>query len=114
MSKFIYIILAVILLSGCSRKSPHGRYIARVDAGTVFVQMAYDFRENHAATFGITTDGAVLATHGQWRTDSGSVLFDGTATNLVTKKTEKVFHVLHFDGDDLFRDDLSVRFVHER
>ena len=114
MSKFIYIILAVILLSGCSRKSPHGRYIARVDAGTVFVQMTYDFRENHAATFWITTDGAGIATQGQWRTDKGSVIFDGTTTDRVSKETKRVSHVLHFDGDDLFREDLSVRFVHEK
>ncbi|MGC4072772.1 MAG: hypothetical protein QM760_09670 [Nibricoccus sp.] len=114
MSRLTSIVFAVMLLSGCAKKTPQGRYTARVDAGSMFVQMSYDFRENHAATFWITTNGAAVAAQGQWKTDKERVLFDGNTTDPVTQEIKRVSHILHFDGDDLFRDDLTVRFVHEK
>lgn len=110
----LFLALAVMaLLLGCSRK-PHGRYVAKVSAGTAFMELSYDFREDGIATTWILANGAAVAAQGRWRIQNNAVLFDGVSINPATKEKVPVSHVLHFDGDDLFRDDLTVRFVRQK
>lgn len=102
-----------VVLAGCAKK-PHGRYVARVQAGASYMELSYDFRHDGRATTWVLSNGGAVAANGTWRLSDGRVLFDGTAMNPKTKQPFSVSHILRFDGDDLFREDLTVRFVWQR
>lgn len=113
MLRLLLAFAAMALLLGCSRK-PHGRYVAEVSAGSSFVELSYDFREDGVATTWILSNGAAVAAQGRWKTKGDAVLFEGVAISPISRERVPVSHILHFDGDDLFRDDLSVRFVRQK
>jgi len=108
--RILIIFIAIILLAGCSKK-PQGRYVARVEAGTSRLEMSYDFRENGMATSWISSGRSIIPVKGKWQMDQGVILFKGEYTDPTTKEKKQVSHRLYFDGDDLFREDLILRFV---
>jgi len=75
--------------------------------------MQYDFRKDGDALFYLGSGASIVVARGSWKMEGDSVIFDGVMLNPKTKLEEAVYHTLHFDGADLFNDNLRLRLHHE-
>jgi hypothetical protein len=115
MKKLLITSLILLLCGWGWGKKPQGQYVATVGSGNVRIEMRYDFQENGFATFWIATSRTVAPpARGKWRIEKKKVLFEGSYIDPVTEEKKRIFHRLYFDGDDLFREDMVVRFVKQR
>jgi hypothetical protein len=100
------------MILGCQpkQKLPHGRYIANVANR---IHMCYDFRDNRNATLTIYSANSAIICQGNWQTSSGEIIFTGNYKDPISGMMMACEHHLDFDGDDLFDEILTVRFVHQ-
>lgn len=102
-----------VLYSLYATPSPRGLYLGRTGYGHTFLEMSYDFRQDRSALFSLSTASGLNTIQGTWRVEGDKVLFQGPHRDRTTNQVQDVTHVLHFDGSDLFNDNIVIRMIHQ-